>query len=73
MAYTRHKNDPGNCNLRAIMVSVESTGFDAPLLNVMRRRRDIWVQVTPTIAEINDLIEALQGADENVLYWMETT
>lgn len=72
MAFQRHIEDPGNCNLRAIMFSPTSTGFDAVLLNVMRRRSNIWVQVTPTISEINDLVDAMEGADENVLYWMET-
>jgi hypothetical protein len=73
MAYVRHVDDPGNCNLRAMILSPARTGFDANLLSAMRRRAGIWVQVTPTISELDDLIDALEGADENVLYWMVTT
>lgn len=72
MPYARHEEDPGGTVLRCAVMPSEQVGLDAPLMNVLRKRAGVWVPVTPTLAEIDQLVPAMDGADPARWYWITT-
>lgn len=69
----RSTTRPQSPTLRVAMLEGESAGMDEDdlLLNVVRFRGGVWVPVTPTLAEIDLILDAMEGADPGVWYWIE--
>ena len=45
-------------------------GEDDLLMNVLRIRGGVWMPVTPTLVEIDKILDAMEDAEPGVWYWL---
>lgn len=58
--------------LRVAMLSGADAGLgeDGLLMNVLRLRGGVWMPVTPTLVEIDKILDAMEDAEPGVWYWL---
>ncbi len=71
MTYARTLEKSSASTLRVCKYTPAETDFDADYFHVIRLHSGAYVDVTPTTADMPNIIQAMAGAIAGQWYWLE--